>query len=363
VAKSMRILIAGDWHSELHEVSVYQALRQLGHEPLRFAWNGYFKPQGELGKLALPLLRAQCKYMFGPVVGRVNRDLISRVKKDQPDVVFIYRGSHVYRKTLKYVKKVAPHAVIVGYNNDDPFSPFYPKWKWRHFISGIPEYDLVLAFRQHNLKEFKEAGAKRVELMRHWFIPERNHPVDLSDEDRQRFECDVVFVGHYEEDGRLDCLEEIERRGWRLRIFGPGYEWDPVIRHSRLLRKHMPVNLVWSDDYNRALCGAKVALCFFSKLNRDTYTTRCFEIPASGAVLMSEYSDDIANMYDSDKEAVFFRNTDELQTKLEFLLIDDKLRKQIAAAGMRRVWIDGHDVVSRMKKMDEWIEDIMRNAK
>lgn len=359
----MKVLVVGDWHSEVHEEAVYQALQKLGHEPLRFAWHHYFQPTGVIGKLGLPLLKAQNKYMVGPLTARLNHDLLVRVTLEQPDMVFVYRGTHICRETLRRIRIAAPRAVLVGYNNDDPFSPRYPTWKWRHFLRSVPEYDLVLAYRSHNIEEFKAAGARRVELLRSWFVPERNYPIELSDAERARFGCDVVFVGHYEEDGRLECLEEIARTGWHLRIFGPGYEWDPILRRSSLLREHVPVRLVWGEDYNQALCGAKVALCFFSKLNRDTYTRRCFEIPASGAVLMSEYSDDLARLYRGGEEAAYFASVAEMRIELQRLLTDEALRSQIAAAGMRRVWHDGHDVVSRMRNVVGWANEIAGDSK
>lgn len=359
----MKVLIAGDWHSELHEEALYQAVLKLGHEPLRFAWHQYFKRDGVIGKLGSPLRKAQDKYMAGPLVDRLNRDLLEKVAYETPEMIFVYRGTHVYPETLRKLRIAAPRVVLVGYNNDDPFSPHYPRWKWRHFLACVPEYDLVLAYRPHNIEEFKAAGAKRVELMRSWFIPERNHPIESNSADRERFGCDVVFVGHYEEDGRLECLEEIARSGWRLRIFGPGYEWDPILRRSSLLRAHVPVQLVWGQDYNRALCSAKVALCFFSKLNRDSYTRRCFEIPASGTVLMSEYSDDIAGLYRRDEEAVYFASAAEMRAGLVRLLTDEALLRRIAAAGSQRVWHDGHDVVSRMRKVLGWADEITKDSR
>jgi spore maturation protein CgeB len=356
--QAVKILIAGDWHSELHEEAVFHAFERLGHEAFKFSWHRYFKPRGWIGRSALPFYKAQNKYLTGPAVSRLNRELLDLVLQVKPDVVFVYRGTHVYPRTLQAMQRQLRGTVVVGYNNDDPFSPHHPRWMWRHFLSGIPHYDLVLAYRQHNVAEYLAAGARRVELLRSWFVPERNHPVQLTEAEKEQYACDVVFIGHYEDDGRLAYLEEAARRGWHLRIFGPGYDWDPVIRNSPLLAGHVPVRLLWGEDYNRALCGAKVALCFFSQLNRDTYTRRCFEIPASGTVLLSKYTDDVAGLFRADQEAVFFRDANEMCASIENLLVDESLRSRIAHAGTQRVWDDGHDVVSRMRNVLAWVNEI-----
>lgn len=354
----MKILIAGDWHSELHEEAIFNAFKQLGHESFKFSWHQYFEPEVWIKRIALPLYKAQNKYLIGPVVSRINSDLLDCALQVQPDMVFIYRGTHIHAETVRRLHQELKNTIIIGYNNDDPFSPQYPHWKWRHFLASVPEYDLTLAYRQHNIAEYRAAGARRIELLRSWFIPERNHPVQLTDAEKEQYACDVVFIGHYEEDGRLAYLEEVARRGWHLRIFGPGYDWNPVIRNSPLLAGHVPVKLLWGEDYNRALCGAKVALCFFSQLNRDTYTRRCFEIPASGTVLMSKHTDDVASLFQADQEAVFFSDVNEMCAGIDRLLVDEALLRRIANAGTQRVWGDGHDVVSRMQNVLAWANEI-----
>jgi hypothetical protein len=357
----VNILIAGDWHSELHEEAVFNAFKQLGHEPFKFAWHQCFVPEGWAKRFTRLFLKAQNKYMVGPAVSKLNNDLFDFAMQVQPDFIFIYRGTHIYAKTVRKIQQALKNTLVIGYNNDDPFAPQYPKWKWRHFLASVPQYDLTLAYRKHNIGEYLAIGAQRVELLRSWFIPERNYPVQLTEIEKEQYACDVVFIGHYEDDGRLACMEEIARRGYHLRIFGPSYEWDPIIRNSPLLAGHVPVRLVWGDDYNRALCGAKVALCFFSQLNRDTYTRRCFEIPASGAVLLSKYTDDMASLFLADQEAVFFRDAKEMCMTIDDLLTNDVKRNQIARAGTQRVWDDGHDVVSRMQKVLGWINEIKGN--
>lgn len=124
---------------------------------------------------------------------------------------------------------------------------------------------------------------------------------------------------------------------------------------SVILKHLAPVHLVWNEDYNKALCGAKIALCFFSKLNRDTYTRRCFEIPAAGTLLLSEYSDDLASLYQAGEEADMFKTKQEMIQKINLYLDNDDLRSRVAANGNQRAIIDGHDIVSRMAKVLDFV--------
>ena len=73
VPAEMRILVVGDWHSELHEQAVFDVLVELGHEVEAFAWHRYFKARGRLGSL---FARVQNRFVIGPALARLNRDVI-----------------------------------------------------------------------------------------------------------------------------------------------------------------------------------------------------------------------------------------------------------------------------------------------
>jgi len=337
----VKILLAGDWHSRVHEEPMAEGLRALGHEVEEFRWHPYFAGSGILG-------RAQNKYLVGPRVSALNRDLI---RVADADLLFIYRGTHIKRETLERIRAKNPAIVIAGYNNDDPFSQAY-RGMWRHFLAAVPAYDIVFAYRHSNLEELARAGARRTALLRSWFVPERIKPLQLSDDDRAKYESDVSFIGHYEDDGRAECIAAVAKSGAKVRVFGPGRDYkqfgwsDPSIHP------------VWNDDYNKALCGAKIALAFLSKLNRDTYTRRSFEIPASGTMMLSEYTDDLATLFKEREEAEFFRSPEELVEKVRHYLANDDARRRVAEGGLRRVYADGHDVQSRMRKMIDIIQEI-----
>ena len=88
-----------------------------------------------------------------------------------------------------------------------------------------------------------------------------------------------------------------------------------------------------------------------SKLNRDTYTTRCFEIPACGSLLLSERTDDLRLMFREMEEAVFFSSPEELVEKALWLKSRPDEIERIAAAGMRRVQEDCHSAEGRMRQL------------
>jgi len=332
------------------------ALTILGCNVIPFKWHSYFIAKSRGTNTPGFWAKIQRKLSLGPLINKINADLIQLAIETQPHVIFIYRGEHIYGSTIQALKAGCPRAFIIGYNNDDPFSPRYPKWFWRHFIESIPFYDLVLSYRQRNIPEYINAGAKHVELMRSWYVPSVQYSLDIEKE------YDVVFVGHGEDDGRLQALEKIVESGFSLGLFGPSHYWSKQLKKSPHLAELLPVTPVLGSAYNKVLNEAKVALCFFSTLNRDTYTRRCFEIPAAGTVLLAQYSDDLAGLFEPDVEAVYFKSPDELITKLTWLLENNDIRTTIAKAGQQKAVTAGHDVVSRMKLLLQWIDLLSNNT-
>jgi hypothetical protein len=356
---ALRIVVAGDWKAGVHEEPMARALESLGHAVTRFPWARYFEHErGDRGSPGGVAGRLQGRLLAGPCFTRLNRDLVETCARSPLDLLLVRRGTHVTRETLRAVRRGAPRGVIAGTCNDDPFSPVQRKIDWRHFLRALPEYDLVLAYRHHNLEDFRRAGARRVELLRSWYVPERNRPLVLSEEDRQRWESDVVFAGHYEADKRIEYLDALVAGGIALKVYGPDY---PRGLRAPCLAGSLPVRALPGEEYNKALCGAKIGLCFFSTLNRDTYTRRCFEIPSTRTLMLCEYSADVATLFTEGEEAEFFRSKEELVGKAKALLADPERRARIAAAGRRRVVAEGHDVVSRMRQVLAWVDEV-RNA-
>jgi hypothetical protein len=340
-----------------HEVCA-QTLESLGYDVDRFGWIDdfhYWREDSSEPFYHSYWHRIQAHFHTGPIVWRIEKRLLQRAKNSEPDIIWFYNVQLISPAVVKSLKQILPKAIFVQYANDNPFSTSANPGLWQNYLDSIPLFDMHFSYRINNLEDYIKRGAKSVHLLRSYFIPQLDYPTTKY-EIPERFECDVVFAGHYEADGRVEMLEAILDAGFNLNLFGGG--WNSALsklRKNSPLRSKYPIAPVTGSNYRYAICGAKVALCFLSTLNRDTYTRRNFQIPAMRTAMLSQYTDDLANLYVADKEIVFFRNNTEMIEKLSLLLTDAAWRESVAQAGYEKVFNAGHDVESRMKK---WIAQV-----
>jgi spore maturation protein CgeB len=356
--KKRTILIVGDYMWPWYQEACALALESLGCEVVRFGWfDDFWQWVADHSEPAYQSIfhRIQYRIRSGPTVWRVNRRLLQVAAQIKPDFVWFYNVTLISPTVVSKMRALLPDAVFCQYSNDNPFSKTAKPGIWSNYLESIKYFDLHFVFRHSNLADYQRLGATHVHLLRAYFIPEDEYPVP-ADQIPNKFKCDVVFAGHYENDGRVEMLEAICAAGYTLNLFGGG--WDAAFNQlhpDSPLRAKYPVMPATKADYRFAICGAKVALCFLSTLNQDTYTTRSFQIPAMKTAMLSQYTEDLASLYQSDVEAVFFKDKSELLQQLELLVQDEERRESIAEAGYKKVYSAGHDVKARM---NAWLNKV-----
>jgi len=351
----MKILLAGPtWPHEMYERACARALHGLGVEVVPF----YLEPASRN-----LFSRVEFKYtLLGPSLRKLQQDLLAQVEISRPDVLLIWLGASVVPKTLQAIKQRA-NCILASYVHDDPFahrvhrlSPAHHRWYWRAFLEGLPIYDLALFSKELNVDDAYRFGARKAAVLRQFFVPEVHRPRSLTAEERCRFACDVAFAGHYEPDRRVEYIRSLVEAGLKVNLYTGGL-WE------RAYLDHMPPTFrrlarVGGEEYAKALVGAGMCLCFVSKINRDQYTTRCFEIPACGRLLLSERTEALLRLFEEDQEAVFFSTPEELTKKALWLRDHPQEIERIAQAGRRRLLTDGHSVYDRMRELLLLIENV-----
>jgi spore maturation protein CgeB len=141
------------------------------------------------------------------------------------------------------------------------------------------------------------------------------------------FKYDVVFVGHYENDIRLECLKHLHIKGLKIGLFGPIEKvhsgWKSALIDTELEYLLKDLRYLNLEEYYNILRQSKVALCFFSKRNNDVYTRRSFEIPASGTIMLSEYSDEISKIFLPDLDSFYFKDLESFKNQVDIIFSNE----------------------------------------
>lgn len=271
--------------------------------------------------------RLEHRLLAGPNVARFNRDLLRRAAGLRSiDVVWVDKGRWLFPATLEEIKH-RTGALLLHYSPD----PAFIVHTSRHFQRGLPLYDLCVTTKRYEIEAYCRAGAREV-IFTLQGIDDRFSRVRECTAAGCTGRSGVVFIGHRERHYE-EVLTNVARAGLDLVIYGPG--WHRRCRAMDRLRvPHR--GPVWGDAYALALARAKVGLGLLCKRYPDQFTTRSFEIPAAGAMLLAERTAEHQELFDEGKEAEFFSDTSELVDKLRFYLAHDASRIAIAEKGRQR---------------------------
>jgi hypothetical protein len=337
----MKILFIGDLNEYGRSFQRYQTLAELEYEltglsavPMPFV-PGVHKPDfldRLFWKIKMPLDSTG-----------VNGKIRKAITENKFDIVWIEKGNTIKPSTLAFIKKKSPATKLISISEDDMYGRHN---RSLYYDRGLSYYDIVFTTKVYNLEELKFLGAKRTELFLDSYNEKVHRPMALSENDIKRFGCDVGFIGTFEND-RAEKMLYLAENGVNVVVWGNGWG-DWAGKNPNLLIKKEPV---YGDDYAKAICAAKINLCFLRKLNRDEVTSRSVEIPACGGFMLAERTKRHLEFFEEDKEAVFFGSNKELLEKVKKYLSDEPARLKIAAVGRERCLKSGYDMKSQLNEM------------
>jgi hypothetical protein len=287
----------------------------------------------------------------GPIdLARANDQIHKAIARQTPDILWIDKGQTIAAATLRSVRHSTPNCLIVGYSPDDMTNPGNQS---RRFVAGLPQYDVYFTTKTYGVAELQKLGARRVHFIGNSYDPETHRPLAPSKKQRAELGGSVGFIGQWEEH-RSGSLCQLAGAGIPVRVWG--HDWHSCQCRSNSLRlEHRPL---WGNDYALALCSFDINLCYLRKSNRDLQTTRTVEIPACGAFMLAERTDEHLALFEEGKEAEFFGDDAELIDKTKYYLAHPPKREAIAEAGRQRCLRSGYSNQHRMEQMMKVIRSL-----
>jgi spore maturation protein CgeB len=292
--------------------------------------------------------QVQRRLECGSAVNQINHFAIKAAREFRPDLVWAEKQEFLRSETLETLHKLG--AKLVHFT-PDPY--FALSWKRTRIMdAALPEFDLLVYCKSYE-RQVYEAVGKPILYMPLGFCDKIHRPCPLDD---LRWSCEIGFLGGWEP-RRERLLHAIAATGAEVKIRGEYWDflrdgrWTPrrhLILHQlargdtyrfhrdELLGRAYQGGEVYDCDYARALAGAKIGMGFLRQICSDQHTTRTFEIPACGSMLLADRTDEHQEFFEEGKEAEFFGSAEELLEKVEFYLNNSAARQRVAEAGYCR---------------------------
>ena len=342
-----------------------RALQRLGHEvggvDTAAPWSSASWSQRQL----------QRRLQRGSIPDGINRAVLDYARQFRPEMVWAEKQEYLTVETIEALRRLG--ARLVHFTPDPYFSL---QWKRTQIMDhAIGAFDVLVYCKSYERQDFESLG-KPLIYMPLGFCDEVHRPLPSAD---PKWNCAVGFVGGWE--ARRERLLHGVAAASDLKIWGSN--WDFLRDGKWTLRRYLVLRQlagdarervrihrdelvgrawqgdeVYDDDYACALTGAKIGVGFLRIVCPDQHTTRTFEIPACGSMLLADRTDEHREFFEEGKEADFFGSEEEFLDKVTFYRDNESTRAGIAAAGYRRC-IEGHyayvhrlrDVLDRFAKV------------
>jgi len=305
--------------------------------------------------------QVQRRLQRGSVVDEINRLVLEDARKFRPDLVWAEKQEFLRAETIEELRKLGARTV---HFTPDPY--FSLDWKRTRLMDeAMRTFDALVYCKSYEREQYEGIGKPTV-YMPLGYCDEVHRP--LASEDA-RWRCAIGFLGGWEP-RRENLLHAVAAAGFDVKIWGGYWEflrdgkWTPR-RHfilqqlagrdrfrfhtDELLSRAHQGGEVYADDYARALSGSKIGVGFLRKAWPDQHTTRTFEIPACGSLLLADRTGEHQQFFEEGKEAEFFASCEELLDKVQFYCNNEPARKRVADGGYKRCKEGGYAYVCRLR--------------
>ena len=243
----------------------------------------------------------------------------------------MFKGRYVTVEAIEAIRKTG--AVAINFYPDVSFMAH-----GKHIPKALPRYDWVFTTKSFGLSDMERVlAARHASLLPPSYDPETHVPVALDEDDKGRYECDASFIGTWSPK-KQQYLEHVQRELPEVRLRVWGSQWENA---RRSLGSCIEGRHVLGIEYAKALIGSKINLAILSEVRTgastgDQITARTFQIPATGAFMLHERTDEFAHYFREGIECACFQTADDLVAQIAYFVEHGEQRREIALAGYRR---------------------------
>lgn len=315
----------------------------LGHEVELFAAQNIFYDYYGKNIFNKIVFRAGLSGIFRSI----NDELVKRVEKFQPNLVWVFKGMEVLPDTLERVKAMG--IKTVNYNPDNPFFFSGSGSGNQNVTRSIKLYDLHFTYDRDILHNIESRYKIPCCMLPFGFeLAEELYEKSCQQEELIK----VCFLGNPDK-WRVEFLEQIAEE---VAVDVYGNNWHIFTKHRNI----SVFGPVYGEDFWKTLYRYRVQLNLLRPHNPASHNMRSFEIPGVGGIGLFPRTVDHEEYFESMGIANLYTGPGDCVNKAKQLLNLSPHQAALLRKNARKLSLEsGYDYYSRTKQFLENIKKIM----
>ncbi|ODS31692.1 MAG: glycosyltransferase [Candidatus Scalindua rubra] len=335
----MKILYSGYHNPNFITITEYveRAISQLGYELETYDYRQHIIPYR---------ISERMPFLYRWDMNKLNNGLIKCISRFKPDIFLVNWGGTFYPETIAEIKKRF-NVITINWLIDFPGEPGVLETA----IKVVPSYDYFFAQSTDALEVHEKHGNKGGVWLNAACDPETHKQLELTDEEKKKYGCDVCFVGSmYPE--RVELLETLT--DFDLGIWGPGWKNSDI---NSPLKKHIRGGSVTPETWVKIYNASKIVINYMGHYGEDIdedkvyqASPRVFETLACGSFQIVDAKKDVVTLFKSGEHLVCFKEIGEVKELVRYYLNHHQERNEIAQKGYNEA-LEKHTYVHRVKDL------------
>lgn len=250
------------------------------------------------------------------------------LKQQMPTVILVIGFVYKYLTPEFLVRLKKENGIKLFLYDTDSCNLYSKRREFIFFIEEeLPIYDEIFSFSKITTRFFKDTQKLNAS-----FLP--FGAKKLAQPVHPNQDIDVLFIGSGDL-RRVFILETIRRH---VKVYGDRWSRNYPLMSDELKARVIDRS-VWGEQLHQLLFSSKIVL----NITRSPFygaetgvNLRIFEALAAGAFLLTDYCDELAELFVIGEEIEVFRSSAELVEKVEYYLANPEKRLEIARRGHQK---------------------------
>lgn len=289
------------------------------------------------------------RFFYYHVVGFPKRDkerfykrIIDRIKRLDPDMVFVIVGEQLESEVVKKISQIVPKIILwIGLDPE--------KVGWDNVIASIPYYSHIFIVDPDWTPKFEKWGAKNIFQQDLGVDEEIFKPVELSRKERDKYANALSFVGQWSK-GREEFFSELV--DFDLGLWGKN--WKKKVSEKNPLYEKIRGE-AFGRDIPKIYNASKIVINRHTPFTDYGINMRTYEAAGCGTFQLVDKKKGILKLFKEGESIVIYNNVTDLKKKIKYYLKNDIERENIADRSRQRVLKDHKyiDIVRNITKRME----------